>query len=396
MAMPHVLKSLKAPLLSILCVNGSHSCSDLEFWEERPFFVFVFPFLDGMILHIVSLQTGKVVTNVSTTNSGKFLIKIEKRTIDLVENVEANYVLVASGSNRQGHILAMQLGHSVIDPMPSLFTFKIEDKHLAELSGITFPKVKAKLNVENVRRSIPEFTQVGPMLVTHWGLSGPVILRLSAWGARTLLVDFLPDLHIEDGKSMLLQHKDQFVKQKVLNTCPPKFGLVKRFWKYVLEQEGIDGDTLWASIPKNSLISVSSLLKQCSFRITGKGQFKDEFVTAGGVPLSEISLNTMESKIQPRLFFAGEVLNVDGITGGFNFQNAWSGEYIAGSSIGALATSRKDESYGDSGGGGDDGGGGNDGGGSGGSGGGGGGGSGSSGGGGFNSLVVVVVVAGGG
>ncbi|KAF9606252.1 hypothetical protein IFM89_024073 [Coptis chinensis] len=292
----------------------------------------------------VSLQTGKVVTNVSTTNSGKFLVKIEKHTIDLVENVEANYVLVASGSNRQGHTLAMQLGHSVVDPMPSLFTFKIDDKHLAELSGITFPKVKAKLNVENVRRSIPEFTQVGPMLVTHWGLSGPVILRLSAWGARTLLVDFLPDLHIEDVKSMLLQHKDQFVKQKVLNTFPPKFGLVKRFWKYVLEQEGIDGDTLWASIPKNSLISVSSLLKQCSFRITGKGQFKDEFVTAGGVPLSEISLNTMESKIQPRLFFAGEVLNVDGITGGFNFQNAWSGGYIAGSSIGALATSCKDES----------------------------------------------------
>ncbi|KAF9606240.1 hypothetical protein IFM89_024061 [Coptis chinensis] len=111
----------------------------------------------------------------------------------------------------------------------------------------------------------------------------------------TLLVDFLPDLHIEDVKSMLLQHKDQFV--------------------------GIDGDTLWASIPKNSLISVSSLLEQCSFRITGKGQFKDEFV---GVPLSKISLNTMESKIQPRLFFAGEVLNVDGITGGFNFQlSSW-------------------------------------------------------------------------
>ncbi|KAF9604278.1 hypothetical protein IFM89_004984, partial [Coptis chinensis] len=141
--------------------------------------------------------------------SGKFLVKIEKHTIDLVENVEANYVLVAIGSNRQGHTLAMQIGHSVVDPMPSLITFKIEDKHLAELSGITFPKVKAKLNVENVRRSIPEFMQ---------------------------------------------------------------------------------------------------------------GQFKDEFVTAGGVPLSEISLNTMESKIQPRLFFAGEVLNIDGITGGFNFQ----------------------------------------------------------------------------
>ncbi|KAF5182301.1 3-dehydro-bile acid delta4,6-reductase [Thalictrum thalictroides] len=300
----------------------------------------------------VSLQTGKVVTSVSTTKNGKFLLKLEKRTVDLIEYVEASYLLIASGSNRQGYTLAMQLGHSIVDPVPSLFTFKIEDRQLAELSGVTFPKVKAKLKLENVGRNIPQFTQVGPMLVTHWGLSGPVILRLSAWGARdlfsanyqgTLLVDFVPGLHIENVKSMLLQHKDQFVKQKVLNSFPLEFGLVKRFWKYVLEHEGIDGETLWASIPKSSLIAVSCLLKQFPFKITGKGQFKDEFVTAGGVPLSEISLKTMESKIQPRLFFAGEVLDVDGITGGFNFQNAWSGGYIAGSGIGQLAASHNEE-----------------------------------------------------
>lgn len=114
---------------------------------------------------------------------------------------------------------------------------------------------------------------------------------------------------------------------------------MKRFWKYLLNREGVDEDILWASISNNSLMSIATLLKQCSFIVKGKGQFKDEFVTAGGVPLSEISLKTMESRIQSRLFFAGEVLNADGITGGFNFQNAWSGGYIAGTTIGQLATS---------------------------------------------------------
>ncbi|KAF5457194.1 hypothetical protein F2P56_021312 [Juglans regia] len=277
----------------------------------------------------VSLQTGKVVTTASASGLGKFLLKIEKRTIDYVEYVEADYLLIASGSSPQGYRLVAQLNHSIVDPVPSLFTFKIEDPKLAELAGVTFPKVKAKLKLVNVRRNIPQLTQVGPMLVTHWGLSGPVVLRLSAWGARDLfslgyegilIVDFTPDLNMEDVKSILSQHKLQFVKQKVLNSCPSEFGLVKRFWKYILDRESLVEDILWASISNNSLNSVASLLKHCSFRVTGK-----------------ISLNTMESKIHSHLYFAGEVLNVDGITGGYNFQNAWSGGYIAGTSIGELA-----------------------------------------------------------
>ncbi|XP_031254760.1 uncharacterized protein LOC116112776 isoform X1 [Pistacia vera] len=269
----------------------------------------------------VSLQTGKVVTTASANAGGKFLLKVEKRTINLVESIEADYLLIASGSSKQGHSLAAQLGHSIVDPVPSLFTFKVVDSQLTELSGVTFEKVIAKLKLENVQKNSPHLTQVGPMLVTHWGLSGPVILRLSAWGARDLfssgykgilMVDFVPDLHIEDMKSILSKHKKQCV-------C-------------------LCGDTLWASISNNSLISIAHLLKHCTFEVTGKGQFKDEFVTAGGVPLSEVSLNTMESKIRSNLFFAGEVLNVDGVTGGFNFQNAWSGGYIAGTSIGKLAS----------------------------------------------------------
>ncbi|KAL5806636.1 hypothetical protein ACOSQ4_029369 [Xanthoceras sorbifolium] len=294
----------------------------------------------------VFLQTGKVVTTTTATAGGKFLLKLEKRTVNLVECIEADYLLIASGSSKQGYSLATQLGHSIVNPVPSLFTFKIQDSQLTELSGVTFPKVIAKLKLENVLRNIPHLTQVGPLLVTHWGLSGPVVLRLSAWGARDLFssdykgvltVDFIPDLHVEDMKSILSQHKHRFAKQKVLNSCPSEFSLVKRFWKYILDREDVCGDTLWASISNNSLISVAHLLKHCTFEVIGKGQFKDEFVTAGGVPLSEISLNTMESKIQSHLFFAGEVLNVDGVTGGFNFQNAWSGGYIAGTNIGKLA-----------------------------------------------------------
>ncbi|CAN1272310.1 Uncharacterized protein YtfP [Linum perenne] len=196
----------------------------------------------------VCLQTGKTVTTASSVAQGKFLVKVEKRTVDFLEYLEADYLMTASGSSRQGYDIAVQLGHSIIDGVPSLFTFKIKDPLLSELSG------------------------VGPMLVTHWGLSGPVILRLSAWGARDLfkagykallMVDFVPDLHIEDMKSLLNQQKQ-------------KFG-------------GLNCDTLWASISNNSLNAVAYVLKNCTFEVVGKGQFKDEFVTAGGVPLSEVS-----------------------------------------------------------------------------------------------------------
>lgn len=195
----------------------------------------------------VVLVTGKTVTSVSTIAGGKFSVKVEKRTVDYTEYAEANYLMIASGSSEQGYKLAAQLGHSIVKPVPSLFTFKIDDFQLVELSGITLPKVRAKLKLETVQKSIPEHTQVGPMLVTHWGFSGPVILRLSAWGARdlsdsdykgTLLLDFVPDLHGEDLKSYLIGHKNKFAKQKVINSFPSELGLVKRFWRYILERFG--------------------------------------------------------------------------------------------------------------------------------------------------------------
>ncbi|XP_039803144.1 uncharacterized protein YtfP-like isoform X3 [Panicum virgatum] len=251
----------------------------------------------------VSLQAGKAVSSASVTQHGKFVLKVEKRTADLVDYITANYVLVATGSSQQGYSIAAQLGHSIISPVPSLFTFKVADKRLADLAGVTFPVVKAKLKLDGVQKNVPELTQIGPMLVTHWGLSGPVVLRLSAWGARELhqcnyqgkvMVDFIPNIHIEDVKGILFRYKDQHAS--------------------------LNGDMHWASMSNNHLSAIAVRLKQWMFEVVGKGQFKDEFVTAGGVPISEISLGTMESKKQPNLFFAGEVLNVDGVTGGFNFQ----------------------------------------------------------------------------
>ncbi|CAE6204632.1 unnamed protein product [Arabidopsis arenosa] len=295
----------------------------------------------------VRLERGKSVLAASTKPDGKFLVKVGKQSADTSESVEATYLLIATGSSQQGHSLATKFGHSIVDPVPSLFTFKINDPLLTALAGISFSKVQAKLKLDNPCPDLSNLVQIGPMLVTHWGLSGPVILRLSAWGARHLfsskykghlIVDFIPDINIETAKSVLKEHKLQFSKHKVSNSFPPQFGLVNRFWRYILDREGSSKDTLWASLSNNSLSSISDLLKHCTFQVTGKGQYKDEFVTAGGVPLSEVSLKTMESKLVPNLFFAGEVLNVDGVTGGFNFQNAWSGGYIAGTSIGELAS----------------------------------------------------------
>ncbi|RLN00839.1 uncharacterized protein YtfP-like [Panicum miliaceum] len=168
--------------------------------------------------HGVELKAGKAVSSASVTQHGKFVLKVEKRTADLVDYINANYVLVATGSSQQGYSIAAQLGHSIISPVPSLFTFKVADKRLADLAGVTFPVVKAKLKLDGLQKNVPELTQTGPMLVTHWGLSGPVVLRLSAWGARELhqcnyqgklMVDFVPDIHIEDVKGILFRYKDQ-------------------------------------------------------------------------------------------------------------------------------------------------------------------------------------------
>ncbi|MBY0402751.1 MAG: aminoacetone oxidase family FAD-binding enzyme, partial [Cyanobacteria bacterium] len=231
---------------------------------------------------------------------------------------ESEYVLIASGSAK-GPLLALEaMGHSIIPQVPSLFTFNIKDPLIAGLAGVSFPSAQGFLiptpspdSSSTVSgKSLGKMIQEGPLLITHWGLSGPLILKLSAWGARFLHqenyhaplgVDFLPDLSREELRALLIETKEMHAKKWVQNVAIA--GLPKRFWEnFVHNTQGIASDTQWGELPNKKLNQWVELLKGYPFKIQGKGPFKEEFVTAGGVPLNEIHLKRMESKIIPGLF----------------------------------------------------------------------------------------------
>lgn len=247
-------------------------------------------------------------------------------------SLPADRLLLATGGSPKGFAWAAAFGHAVVPGVPSLFTFEIRDPRLEGLQGLSVPRARARVGT---------VTAEGPLLVTHWGLSGPLVLRLSAWGARELhasgyraelLLDLLPDLGQEQVRSALLGAKTRTPRRQAANECP--FDLPRRLWARLLEAEGVAPDTAWAEVPHKPLNRLSETLKRWRLEIRGKGAFKEEFVTAGGVPLAEVDLRTMESRRQPGLHFAGEILDVDGLTGGFNFQNAWATGWIAGSALG--------------------------------------------------------------
>ncbi len=256
------------------------------------------------------------------------------------ENVtwRAQSVLVACGGSPRAYPWLEAMGHSIIPPVPSLFSFNIQDPLLQDLAGISFPWVKGRLEVAGEK----PLQQEGPLLITHWGLSGPVILRLSAWGARhlskshyqaTLRLDLLPQSDYETCRQQLLDQKQHTPKRHLGTTCP--WDLPKRFWQRILTNNEVSPELLWGDIANKTLNRLVEAVKVATLQVNGKGAFKDEFVTAGGVCLKEIDLSTMESKRVPGLFLAGEILDVDGLTGGFNFQNAWSTGWIAGEAMAA-------------------------------------------------------------
>lgn len=251
------------------------------------------------------------------------------------ELLEASHVLLATGSVPSAWELARSLGHRIIDPVPSLFTFEIDHPLLTDLPGLSFPRVRAELHAAG-----EVFVQEGPLLITHWGLSGPAVLKLSAFAARALaqseykaklLVNFEP----ESSASSLLERfnasKNEQAKKKMANHNP--LAAPKRFWETLLQTQGLDKN--WADVPKKDLTRLAELISAFPFEVKGKGVFKEEFVTAGGVDRAEIDFRSFASKVCPGLYFAGEVLDIDGITGGFNFQNAWTGSYLAGQAIAA-------------------------------------------------------------
>jgi predicted Rossmann fold flavoprotein len=253
------------------------------------------------------------------------------------ERVHSDRLLLATGSNLQGYQLAKALGHTIESPVPSLFTFNIPDPHLRELAGVSIESVQARLLFSDSK----PLEQSGALLITHWGLSGPAVLKLSAWGARalydhqyraTLQVNWLPQHHPDQLRQQLLQTKAEQPRRAIASNCP--FPLPRRLWHYLTVAVGITAEERWADLSKKSLNQLIQAITQNRYSIQGKGIFKDEFVTCGGVCLKEVDFKTMESRCCPGLYFAGEILDIDGVTGGFNFQNAWTTGWIAGQAIG--------------------------------------------------------------
>jgi predicted Rossmann fold flavoprotein len=248
------------------------------------------------------------------------------------ETLIANRVVVATGGSpkKEGLAWLQALGHQIVLPVPSLFTFNLPKHAITQLMGVTIPEVGVKLQGSKLQSE-------GPMLITHWGLSGPAILKLSAFGARELAdknyrfqfqINWLGSLKEHELRETLDSTLAEVKKRKISNRNP--FGLPSRLWDYLLHRSEINPEKPWQELGKKPLNKLINTLLNDVYEANGKTTFKEEFVTAGGVSLNDVDPKTMMSKVVPNLYFAGEVLDIDGVTGGFNFQAAWTTGFIAG------------------------------------------------------------------
>lgn len=279
----------------------------------------------------IKLYTGAAVKTVTKTGE-QFQVTLRSGQV-----LEADKILLATGSSPQGHAIAQSLGHRIAGPVPSLFTFNIKDPRIAGLAGVAVNNTHVKIHTGDKKNKLE---QTGPVLITHWGMSGPAILKLSAWGARTLhdrgyhaklIINWLPKHNLDSLQKELLMVKGQLPKRLIAGACPVM--IPRRLWESLTLAAGIPADLRWLDLPKKSLNKLMQELLQGQYQITGKGVFKEEFVTCGGVQLQQVDFKTMESQICPGLYFAGEVLDIDGVTGGFNFQSAWTTGWLAGQAL---------------------------------------------------------------
>lgn len=280
----------------------------------------------------VQLRTSVSVKSVEKNEAGQFLVTTNKGEI-----LVGDRLLLTTGSHPSGHRFAKTLGHKIIAPQPSLFTFQIKDLRLKDLLGVSVPHAVVTLKIDKKKK----LEQSGPLLITHWGLSGPAVLKLSAWGARILgennyqmpiTVNWLPGENIETLRQQLQTFKTENPKKKIVTFSPIE--IPKRLWQSFVQYANIQADQNWADLSKKQLNILLQEITQGAYQIQGKGVFKEEFVTCGGVSLKEVNFKTMESRVCPHLYFAGEVLDIDGVTGGFNFQSAWTTSWIAGNACG--------------------------------------------------------------
>ena len=278
----------------------------------------------------IAVLTGQSVQSIFKKDN---LWKIETQS----ENYITEKLILATGSNPKIWEMLQNFGHAIVNPVPSLFTFNIKDARIKELPGVSA--------IVSVKVKDTKLTSTGPLLITHWGMSGPAILKMSAWGARilaeknyqfTIFINWLNDIDSDDAEKILKELKQEYAKKAVSKKSP--FDFPNRLWESLVLASGIDtstalGVTKWADLSKIQLQNLANQLTNSNFQVNGKSTFKEEFVTAGGIDLKEINFKTMESKLHKNLFFAGEIMNIDAVTGGFNFQNAWTSGFIVASNF---------------------------------------------------------------
>jgi len=279
----------------------------------------------------VEVGTGLAVVGVGK-NLDQFQVKLKSG-----ESLSSDRLLLATGSSPQGYAISRHLGHEIVPPVPSLFTFNLPEPKLNLLAGVSVVEGQVKL----ANRKEKEFGQTGAILITHWGISGPAVLKLSAWGARVLQesgyrhnlqINWLPSYKSEVIRQQLISAKKEASK-KIIANFRPFSQISQRLWQFLIERSNIEPSLNWADLSQKKLEALVGELEKGEYAIAGKSSFKDEFVTCGGVALAEVNFKTMESRLCPGLYFAGEVLDIDGVTGGFNFQSAWTTGYLAGVAI---------------------------------------------------------------
>ncbi|MBP6335694.1 MAG: NAD(P)/FAD-dependent oxidoreductase [Bacteroidia bacterium] len=277
----------------------------------------------------VAITMNSTVVSIQKLEDGRIKIQMNDE-----KEIIANKLIIASGGSPtlKGFNCLSGSGHTIIEPVPSLFTFNMPDNPITSLMGVSVESVEVKI-------AGTKFISEGPLLITHWGMSGPAILKLSSIAARKLsdceyqfsiFVNWLNQFNEEDIRIRLQDLRTELAKKKLLTSNP--FQLPKRLWEHLVTKVIKEPEQEWAQVNNDSIRKLSKVLVADEYPVNGKTTFKEEFVTCGGVRLKEIDFKTMQSKLIPGLYFAGEILDIDAITGGFNFQAAWTTGFIAGKS----------------------------------------------------------------
>ena len=296
----------------------------------------------GVVLH--TAQAGQAA---QALPGGGFRLRLRSGA-----EVVAERLVLATGSHPSGHRIAASLGHGLVAPVPSLFTLTLADHPLVDLAGVAMDPVQLELLLtplpgSNATPAGQPQRQRGPVLITHWGFSGPATLRLTAFAARALRERrYRADLRVDwTGGRRPAELEGWFAgarreqARRQLGNWRPWPDLSRRLWLHLLARGGVEASLRWADLPRRSELALINALRDSRYGISGRGPFGEEFVTAGGIPLAEVNLASMESRLQPGLFLVGELLDVDGVTGGFNFQHCWSSGWLAGQALAAAGGS---------------------------------------------------------